>query len=70
MHKRFVYLNVSQKRLMITSNEMNDKECIQLMNNNGGDIYMLEGLCKTFCLGYILGSKGGIEIANSLHEFR
>jgi len=55
---------------MITSNEMNDKECIQLMNNNGGDIYMLEGLCKTFCLGYILGSKGGIEIANSLHEFR
>jgi len=70
MYQYFLYLKVSENRLVITENPINDKDYYQLMNNNGGDQQMLMNTIKMFCLGYIYGGQYGKQVINSPHEFQ
>ena len=66
----YVYLILTENRLVITENEMNGKNYHLLMNNNGVNKQLLFDTCKIFCLGYLYGStNGGRSIINNPHEF-
>ena len=68
-HQFFVYLIVSENRLVILKHEVKNQNYVRLMDNNGTDPNILESLCKTFCLGFILGSGIGKKPINNLWEF-
>jgi hypothetical protein len=70
MYQFFVYLIKSQNRLVILRQKVENFDYQHLMDNNGGDVFQLEHLCKTFCLGYILGAQNGKKPINSLYEFQ
>ena len=70
MFEYFVYLIISEKRLVILDHPMNDKNYYKLMDNNGGDQQMLYHICKIFCLGYLYGSKYENHVVNSPYEFQ
>jgi hypothetical protein len=74
MNQKFVYLILSQKRLVILSSKMNDRDYRELMNTgNDGGIGMeslLMTTCKMFCIGYIMGSQSSIKPVNLLEEFQ
>lgn len=70
MHKFFVYLIVSENRLVILKLKNNNPDYFFLMDVNGDDVHHFEYLCKTFCLGFILGAKFEKKPINDLCEFK
>ena len=68
MGMHYVYLILSQNRLIITSVQIDDSDYFQLLNNSGNAVRAMD-FCKTFCIGYILGSTSGRKIVNTLYEF-
>jgi hypothetical protein len=70
MFEYFVYLIISEKRLVILDHQMNDKNYHKLMDNNGGNQQLLYNTCKIFCLGYLYGSQYENQVVNSPYEFQ
>lgn len=69
MYQYFVYLILSENRLIILDHSIDDKKYTLLMSNNGGDNEMSITVCKTFCLGYLYGGIYGKKVNNSYFEF-
>jgi hypothetical protein len=71
--KNFVYLDTKANRLMIVQEPINNKDYVQLMDNNGADTFSdrqtLLTFCKMFCIGYVMGG-GNKKPINDLNEFR
>ena len=70
MYKYFVYLIISEKRLVIVENPINDKNYYKLMDNNGANRQMLYNNCKIFCLAFLYGGQYGQQVRNSPYEFQ
>lgn len=70
MNQLFVYQILSEKRLVILDNPINDKNYHLLMDTSGGNYQTSYNNCKLFCLGYLYGSQYGGEIVNSPYEFQ
>lgn len=70
MYQNFVYLILSEKRLIILDHPINDQNYWHLMDNNGNNQQLLLNTCKTFCLGYLFGSQYGKQVVNSPYEFQ
>jgi len=73
MYQYFVYLIISEKRLIILDHSVNDKNYCNLLYNNGDNQQMLYNICKMFCLGYLYGSQYGQygqSVINSPYEFQ
>ena len=70
MYQYFLYLRVSENRLVITEKPMNDRDYHHLMDNNGYDHQVLMNSIKMFCLGYICGGQHGKQVVNSPYEFQ
>jgi hypothetical protein len=70
MNQCFVYYIKSQNRLIILKDRINNSDYYLLMDNNGGSESELYNLCKTFCIGYILGSQNGLAPINNVIEFQ
>ena len=71
MNQKFVYLILSQKRLVIVSSKITDKDYHELMNTGAdGPESLLITTCKMFCIGYIMGTQSGIKPVNLLEEFQ
>lgn len=66
MYTYYVYLNITENRLIITSQKIIDKKYSQLMHSTGS---ISLDICKMFCIGYIMGSKFKTPI-NSIEEFK
>lgn len=64
--KNYVYLNLLENRLIITSVPMSGKQYFYLMDSTG--IQSLT-ICKMFCIGYIQGSESKRKIINDPIEF-
>lgn len=66
----FVYLILSEKRLVITQNPINSKNYYKLMDT---DAFNGVAMCKMFCIGYLMGNSIGREssytILNDVREF-
>ena len=69
MHYFYVYLILSQNRLVITKQKIDRADYHPLLDNNGGNEQVLYTICKMFCLGYISGSISGRKIVNDPSEF-
>ena len=63
----YVYLDTINNRLLISRTKMDNKVYFEFMNTDN-DISG-EAICKTFCAGYIIGSKNKTPI-NDIMEFR
>lgn len=70
MNQKFVYLILSQRRLVILSSKMHDKDYHELMNTADGPESFLITTCKMFCIGFIMGSQSGTNPVNLLEEFQ
>ena len=70
MHKFFIYLIKSENRLVILKQKVENPDYFHLMNVDGDNTHHLEYLCKTFCLGFILGGEYARKVVNNLHEFK
>ena len=70
MYQYFVYIIISEKRLIILDHARNDNNYSILMDNNGNDQQMLYNTCKIFCLGYLYGGRYGQQVTNSPYEFQ
>ncbi len=70
MYKCFVYLIISENRLVIMDNSVDDKNYHLLMNNEGYDRVTLRQLCKMYCLGYFYAGSHNIKVVNSPYEFQ
>ena len=74
MYKGFVYLIISENRLVITEQAIVDTDYHLLMNNNGGNRHYIREICNVFCLAYIYGTQHGKatskEISNNVYEFQ
>lgn len=68
MFCKYIYLIISQKRLVIADHEIIDEDYKELLNTNGPDLSIINNSCKIFCFGYILGSRNG-GVVNTLKEF-
>jgi hypothetical protein len=69
MYKYYVYLIKSQNRLVILSEEIEDKDYELLLNTGNSDYENhLIRTCNTFCNGYVLGA--GNKILNRIEEFK
>ena len=69
MYKRYVYLIISQNRLVILNEEKNDKDYHLFLENNGSSRDELMMACKVFCAGFILGANSDCKPINELKEF-
>ena len=68
----YVYLIVKQRRLCITSSPVYNNDYFKLMDisaGNGLQARKAESMCKQFCIGYIVGSRG-TEVVNDIEEFK
>lgn len=65
----YIYLVLSQNRLVITQQKIVNIDYHLLMYNDGFDPITLNLICKTFCLGYICGNASGRKILNDPNEF-
>lgn len=70
MYQYFVYLIISEKRLVILEQPISDNNYHKLMDNNGYNQQMLYNTCKIFCLGYLYGGQYGQQVINSPYEFQ
>lgn len=70
MKKLYVYLILSQKRLIITENEILDDDHHLLLRSTGPNIEHTRALCKTYCIGYIIGNKTSGKVINDPQEFK
>jgi hypothetical protein len=61
----FVYLIISQKRLIVVNHSMSGDDYHLFLKSEGTNS---EYSCKTFCIGYIYGS--GIKVINYVEEFK
>lgn len=70
--ENYVYLILSENRLVILRQKNDDPNYYHLLNNNGhvSQQNMLEAICKTFCIGYILGSERSKKCVNNIYEFQ
>jgi hypothetical protein len=69
MIKFYVYLILSQNRLVIMETENTSSDYFRLMDNNGYDRVLQLSQCKLFCIGYTNGSKLKNPVINSVLEF-
>lgn len=72
--KHRVLLNTKTKYLHITTLAVDEANMIELFSssnelNNETTTATCIALCKTFCIGYLLGNKG-VKVANSLKDFQ
>ena len=72
--KHRVLLNTKTNYLHITTLAVDEANMIELFSssnelNNEATTATCIVLCKTFCLGYLLGNKG-VKAANSLKDFQ
>jgi hypothetical protein len=65
--KHYVYLIISQNRLVITSVKMSN-EAYHFMFSSEGHFSLVS--CKTFCAGCLMGSATGIKLVNTIEEFQ
>jgi len=66
----YVYLILSENRLVIMENKFVNDDYHLLMDNNGENKISLYNTCKIFCLGYLYGSRSnGRIIINDPHEY-
>ena len=70
MFKKYVYYVLEEKRLVITSNIIENDNYIRLLETNGNDITILLNTCNMFCAGYYLACRHNtIKITNIIDEF-
>lgn len=69
MFNYFLYLVVSQKRLVITENKIDNKDYHLLMSNSGRDKELLLSYIKIYSLGFLDGGVYGEKVINSKYEF-
>lgn len=70
MYQYFVYLKLSENRLVIFEKPMNNNDYFILMNIDGGDRELLINYVKMFCMGIILGGTYGKQVINTMQEFQ
>ena len=70
MYYFYVYLILSENRIVILKNKMVDDDYFELMNCNGVNEYNLLSTCKMFCFGYMIGSKHKRKLVNNIYEFQ
>ena len=70
MYKYFVYLIISENRLIIVDGQIKNSDYCQLMDTCGGNLELAINSCKMFCLGYIYGGQYGKQVKNSPYEFQ
>lgn len=70
MYKSFVYLKLSDRRLVIVNKMINDSDYFYLMHSEGNDYKLVMDNCKSFCMGFIRGSEYGEVVVNSDSEFQ
>ncbi len=68
----YVYLILSENRLVILRQKVENSDYYLILNNSGdsSQINLLESFCKTFCLGFILGSESTKRPINNIYEFQ
>lgn len=69
MNKHYVYLIKSDKRLIITTNEIIDSDYKHLMDSSNSNAVNVNDTCKIFCIGYIMGNSND-NVINKLEEFK
>ncbi len=70
MFKKYVYYVLEEKRLVITSNIIENDNYIKLLETIGNSIEVLLNNCNGFCAGYCLACKrNSIKITNIIDEF-
>jgi hypothetical protein len=69
MNKQFVYLILSEDRLIITENKINDIDYWLLFRIESNDYVQNINMCKTFCMGMIYGNQTNRKIVNNENEF-
>lgn len=70
MFKKYVYYVLEEKRLVITSNIIENDNYIKLLETIGNSIEVLLNNYNGFCAGYCLACKhNGIKITNIIDEF-
>lgn len=62
MYKFYVYLILSENRLVILKQQITDKDYHELVKITRNHEECGRDSCKMFCLGYILGSQGDRKI--------
>jgi hypothetical protein len=65
----YVYLDQNANKLVISGIRITSPGYSLLMNNSGGSYVQVLGLCKIFCIGYIMGAQGGKVPSNDINEF-
>lgn len=72
MYKFFVYLIISEKRLVILGNDIVNEDYHGLFNNSGNNREIQYEFCKTFCVAYLRGSREiniDTVLINDINEF-
>jgi hypothetical protein len=70
MTKLYVYIIISQNRLVITKKEYDDSDHLRLTTLESYNEAMLMNTAKTLCSGYILGRNINIDVVNDIDEFK
>jgi hypothetical protein len=65
--KHYVYLIISQNRLVITADSINKEDYIFMLSSEG---VASKEICKAFCAGCLMGSINGIKFVNTIEEFQ
>lgn len=64
----FVYLIISQKRLVIIKHQIDSDNDYHLLLEAVG--INSKDACKAYCLGFISGQLARIKVINSVEEFK
>jgi len=72
MYEYYIYLIMSENRLIICDHQIINSDYYMLMNNNGNNNTLLYDTCKIFCLGYIYGTYNELNkpVVNKPIEFQ
>lgn len=70
MYKNYVYVILSENRLIITQKEIIDKDYFLTFSVDSINPIFGINSCKCFCLGFIYGSNSGRKIKNLEDEFK
>lgn len=70
MTKLFVYLIISQSRLIITKKEYDDSDYLRLTTLESFNESLLMNAAKSFCSGYIVGRNINVDVVNDIDEFK
>jgi hypothetical protein len=68
MNKHYVYLVMSQDRLVVTAHEIANTDYRSLFSAEARNPIDARHVCNAFCIGYIIGNQG-ITVVNYETEF-